>query len=197
MLKKQAKVLSDQQIKAVLSFLESTQRNALRNKVIFLLSLHGLRAKEIANLELSMITNAEGELAHGISLQDKASKGKSGRVIAMNRPLKMALEKYLNEERRNIKSKYVITTERAEKFSANAVSGFFIRLYKSLGFEGCSAHSGRRTFITNCARKVSQAGGSIRDVMMLAGHRNLATTQAYIDHDEQAQQKLIGMIYNL
>ena len=50
MLKKQAKILSEQQIKAVLSFLETT-RNAKRDKAIFLLSVYaGLRAKRSATL---------------------------------------------------------------------------------------------------------------------------------------------------
>lgn len=87
---------------------------------------------------------------------------------------------------RAIISIFVDTDYRILLIIKNAVSGFFRRLYRSLGFEGCSSHSGRRTFITSCDRKVSQAGGSIRDVIMLAGHRNLATTQGYIDHDEQA-----------
>jgi len=75
MLKKQAKVLSEQQIKAVMSYLENCPRNQLRNQIIFLLSLHGLRSKEIASLEISMLTDSTGELATAISLQDKASRG--------------------------------------------------------------------------------------------------------------------------
>lgn len=58
-----------------------------------------------------------------------------------------------------------------------------------------SSHSGRRTFITNCARNVSKAGGSIRDVMALAGHRHLATTQRYVEQDPEAQKSLISLIY--
>ena len=81
MLKKQAKILTDKQIKAVLAYLDTTKRNRLRNKVIFLLSLHSLRAKEVADLEISMVLNSNGEIAQAISLQDKASKGSSGRVI--------------------------------------------------------------------------------------------------------------------
>lgn len=41
--------------------------------------------------------------------------------------------------------------------------------------EGCSSHSGRRTFITNAAKMISQAGGTINDVRQLAGHSSLST----------------------
>lgn len=143
MLGRQAKILSDMQIKAVLGALEGS-RNGLRNKVMFLLSLNSLRAKEIASLEISMITDAEGNLTDQIALEDKASKGRSGRVVPMNPALKVALAEYL-DQRHNSPSKYVITTERSEKFSAHAVVVFFARLYQRLGFTGLSSHSGRRS----------------------------------------------------
>jgi integrase len=60
--------------------------------------------------------------------------------------------------------------------------------------EGCSSHSGRRTFITRAARLVHKAGGSLRDVQLLAGHRSIQTTQRYIDGDSDAQRKLVSMI---
>ena len=60
-LKKQAKTRSDKQIKIALAYLDRTSLNVFKNKFILLLSVcAGLRAKEIANLELPMITNAEG-----------------------------------------------------------------------------------------------------------------------------------------
>lgn len=49
----------------------------------------------------------------------------------------------------------------------------FQRWYRHLGFVGCSSHSGRRTFITNAARKISTVGASLKDVQELAGHTNL------------------------
>ena len=43
--------------------------------------------------------------------------------------------------------------------------------------DGASSHSGRRGFLTNLAEK----GVSVRVMMALAGHANMATTQRYID----------------
>jgi integrase/recombinase XerD len=162
---------------------------------MFLLSLNSLRAKEIASLEISMITDAEGNLTDQIALEDKASKGRSGRVVFMNPALKVALGEYL-VERRNLPSKYVIISERSEKFSAHAVVVFFARLYRRLGFTGLSSHSGRRTCATRAAKKISLAGGSLRDVQALLGHRSLTTTQKYLDQDVDAQRKVATMIYS-
>jgi integrase len=63
-----------------------------------------------------------------------------------------------------------------------------------IGLAGCSSHSGRRTFITRAARKITEAGGSLRDVQQLAGHASLAMTQRYIEGDSDAKRKLIALI---
>ena len=64
--------------------------------------------------------------------------------------------------------------------------------YGSLGMDACS--SGRRTFVTKAARKIVEAGGSLRDVQQLAGHRSLQTTQGYIDENPQAKRRVVEMI---
>ena len=193
MLTKQAKILTDNQIQAVLAGLDDT-RNPLRNKLMFLLSLHGFRAKEVASLEISMVTDAEGQIADAIALEDKASKGRSGRMVYMNKELKGTLTAYLAQPRLR-QSKYVIVTERSDHFSPNAVAGFFKTVYGQLGFKGVSSHSGRRTFITRAARKILQAGGSLRDIQALSGIRNLSTVQRYIEQDVEAQRKVVDLVY--
>ena len=91
MLAKQAKTLSTAQVKAVLLHLDSS-RNPIRNRLIFLLSTKaGLRAKEIAELTWRMVTDAQGEVAQEIRLENSASKGLSGGVIAMNAELRQSL----------------------------------------------------------------------------------------------------------
>jgi integrase/recombinase XerD len=190
---KQAKVLKPKQVDALLHHVGNL-RNGHRNQVIVLLSVKaGLRAKEIASLSWSMVVGPDGELADSIQLTNKASKGTSGRIIPMNRQLHYALIKLYQDEH-HLGSEQVIRTERAGKTSAQAVVNMFQRWSRDLGLVGCSSHSGRRTFITNAARKISTVGGSLRDIQHLAGHSSLQTTQRYIEGDSEAQKRVVQLI---
>ena len=190
---KQAKTLSKGQVEAVLGYLAKT-RHPTRNRLIFLLSVKaGLRAKEIARLTWRMVNDSQGEVGTSLYLLDVASKGKSGRIIPLNDELRSALIEY-REEVLSFAGPFVISTERALGTSPQMIVNLFHRWYRHLGFEGCSSHSGRRTFITNTARKISTVGGSLRDVQVLAGHTNLRTTQRYIDANADAQVRVVEMI---
>ena len=191
---KQAKVLTERQIQKALRHIER-KRYPERDRVVFLLSIKaGLRAKEIAFLTWPMVTDAEGQIADAIALENRASKGRNGgRTVPLNRELRAALVVFQPVAVQK-PGGYVITTERASKATAGVIANWFYRLYQSLGFEGCSSHSGRRTFITRAARKVSEVGGSLRDVQQLAGHRSLATTQRYVEGDTEAKRKLVNLI---
>ncbi|HCR85161.1 MAG TPA: site-specific integrase [Alphaproteobacteria bacterium] len=194
MIKKQAKILSDKQQKLALTFIQGT-RYPLRNKVIFLLSVKaGLRAKEISCITWSMISDSQGQVCDALTLQDNASKGKSGRIIWLSKELKDALIEYKASERKYSSSNYVITSERSEKVNSQIIVNFFGTLFKNLQFEGASSHSGRRTFITNAARKITSVGGSLRDVQQLAGHSSLSTTQRYIEFDSEAMKKVVELV---
>ena len=193
-LAKQAKTLTKPQMDAVLAYLGST-RHPTRNRVIFLLSVKaGLRAKEIACLKWAMVTDAEGALTDAISLTDVASKGRGGRVIPINKELGLALVALRAEaDKMTRPSSFVITSERAGRTSSYAIVNKFAAWYRALGFNGASSHSGRRTAITNWARKISTVGGSLRDVQLLAGHAALSTTQRYIESDGLAQRRVVEL----
>ncbi|MEW6639020.1 MAG: site-specific integrase [Pseudomonadota bacterium] len=189
---KQAKVLAKGQVEATLGYLAKT-RYPERNRVIFLLSSKaGLRAKEIACLTWDMITEATGEIGSAIALRDEASKGSSGRTIPLNTELRSALIVWRSIQPKG--SLFVISTERAGRTSAQAIVNLFLRWYDELGFNGCSSHNGRRTFITAAARKISTVGGSLRDVQLLAGHTNLRTTQRYIEASPEAQARIVQQL---
>ena len=193
-LQKQAKVLTKHQQSAVLSFLNNT-RHPDRNKLIFLLSVRaGLRAKEIACITWSMVTDAQGNIVECIKLQNTASKGSSGGVIWLNAELKQMLVDYRERCKSAHSSDRIIKTERGGDTTAQVIVNMFHNWYSKLGFNGCSSHSGRRTFITNASRKISAVGGSIRDVQALARHSSLAMTQRYIDMNSEAQKKVVQML---
>jgi integrase/recombinase XerC len=88
----------------------------------------------------------------------------------------------------------VVYSEPGKGYSANAIAVWFHTRYNELGIEGASSNSGRRSFITATAKKITEAGGSLRDVQELAGHSSLATTQRYIQGDTAAKRKVIALI---
>jgi integrase/recombinase XerD len=195
---KQAKILTKGQVDSLTAFL-LTRRHGLRDQTVFLVSVRaGLRAKEVANRRWAMVLTPEGEVGNAIHLTDVASKGRSGRVIPLNKQLRINLVKLLEVAKQgyhfNLEKSHVITTERSSQTSPQAVVNMFKRWYNDVGLLGCSSHSGRRTFITNAARKISTVGGSLRDVQMLAGHASLAVTQRYIEGDSEARQKIVDLI---
>ena len=196
---KQAKVLTKQQVDALYLSLALT-RAPERNRLIFLLSVKaGLRAKEIAGLTWGMVLDASGQMSDQIALEDTASKGPSGRLIPINRQLKQELQNLLDKVLigstvQMIRNRRVIQTQRGKSTTPQVIVNMFKGWFTRAGFIGCSSHSGRRTFITNAAKKISTVGGSLRDVQWLAGHSSLQTTQRYIDGDSDARRKVVDLV---
>jgi len=186
---KQAKTLSDAQQRVVLKHL-SEGRQAKRNMVMFLLSVDAaLRAKEIASLEWSMLTDASGALTDEIRLVDKASKGRSGGVVFMSKRLQKAIAEYAQDEDMTGR---VLKSQRGGSLSPQVVVNWFYNLYRDLGYEGCSSHSGRRTAITRWARNIHQFGGALAEVSKLARHSSISMTMKYIVVSEDACRKVVG-----
>jgi integrase len=188
---KQAKTLSTDHIDDLLFFAERS-RHPLRNRLVVLLSVKaGLRATEIAKLTWAMVLDPSGDVGLTIELQDKIAKKRGGRSIPLHAELREALievRKLCNDQGP------IIRSERGGAMTPMSIVVWFSRAYQALGFDGCSSHSGRRTFITRAARSVRKAGGSLRDVQLLAGHRSIQTTQRYIDGDSDAQRRLVSLI---
>ena len=88
----------------------------------------------------------------------------------------------------------VICSYRGGHLKANSVVNWFVALFNELGFEGCSSHSGRRSFITVAARNIHRSGCSLRDVQLLAGQSSIETTERYIDGATCGQRKLVSFV---
>ena len=188
---KRAKILAAADVSDLLVFASCT-RHPLRNALIVLLSAKaGLRAGEIANLTWDMVVDPNAAISTAIELRDHAAKKRSGRLIPLHKDLRDALANWCGITGG---SGPVVLSERGCAMTPLSIVVWFYRAFKTIGLKGCSSHSGRRTFITRAARQVHKAGGSIRDVQLLAGHRSIQTTQRYIDGDSDAQRKLVSLI---
>lgn len=189
---KQAKVLSLSQISEAVR-LAGKGRNGKRNQAMVLLSVRaGLRAAEIAGLTWQMVSNAQGGVGHSIELQDCAAKKRSGRTIPMHPDIRARLLRLRRADKDA--DGPIFRSQRGGAISPHSLVNWFRALYAGLGYAGCSSHSGRRTFITRAAKLVYRAGGSLRDVQQLAGHRSIDQTQAYIDGDTQAKRRLVALL---
>jgi integrase len=191
MLGRQAKIVSPATLQRMLAYAQRT-RQPQRDAVIVLLSVKaGLRACEIAGLQWSMVMTDNGEIGDVIDIRSAIAKRGSGRRIPLHPDLQQALAALWPVR---MSDQYVTASNRGGPMRANSIVNWFVAMFADLGVEGCSSHSGRRTFITTAARNVYRAGGSLRDVQLLAGHRSIETTQRYIDGDTPSQRRLVSLL---
>jgi len=194
-LTKHAKTINPKMVIATLHYLDGT-RHPVRNRLIFLLSVKmGLRAKEIAHLTWSMVLDAEGNFTDILTLDNSASKGKhGGRVIPLSQTIRDALRTHYDPSTRKDPHHRIIQTERSDRVAPQVIVNMFQKWFADFGYEGCSSHSGRRTFITNASKKITSVGGSLRDIQYLAGHSSLQTTQRYIEGDSRARERVVELV---
>jgi len=118
---------------------------------------------------------------------------KWARVIPIHDELKVALEALkLAFSKRVGPGLPVVFSERG-RYGANGIAHWFKWIYQDSGLVGASSHSGRRTLLTNLARKCAHAGASLRDVQRIAGHADLGTTERYVETSLEAQWRLITL----
>lgn len=188
---RQAKLITPLTLRRMLGCVRHAQDPA-RDRVIILLSVKaGLRAAEIAGLTWPMVLDARGCIGDTITIRDRVAKKQSGRRIPTHPDLKEALRALSHS---GDTSGPVIRSARGGAMQPNSIVNWFVTLFAGLGIEGCSSHSGRRTFITTAARQAHRAGCSLRDVQLLAGHRSIETTQGYIDGDTDGQRRLVSLL---
>ena len=188
---RQAKPISSALLRTILAHVRR-RSNPEREQVIVLLSVKaGLRACEIAQLEWPMVLDGVGRLGDVMAIPDRIAKKRGGRLIPMHPQLRHALA---DLQRVSGDRGPVVRSARGGGMRANSIVNWFVVLFAELGIEGCSSHSGRRTFITTAALNVHRAGCSLRDVQLLAGHRSIETTQRYIDGHTRGQRKLVALI---
>ena len=191
---KQAKTLTTTELRRVLDY-TATRKHSTRNRALLMTThLSGMRVGEVASLRNSDVLDAEGNIRTEIRLSAEQTKGNEARVVFVNDKLRKELELYtrfMNKSTINPTLKFFYSQKRSsDGFTANTLTQFFHYLYKRAGVDGASSHSGRRTFITNLASK----GVGVRVLMSLAGHKNISTTQCYIDVNDDMKRKAVELV---
>lgn len=178
-----SKVLTEQEFKRVLNVVRRL-RHAKRNVAVLYISFGlGLRAKEMAALQIKHVLGRDGQLLDEINLTRDMTKGGKQRVAYVTNPqVRRAIREYIDE--RVEKDGFIFNPEssffRSQKgghFSPNTLQQLFHRLYTSALLQGASSHSGRRTFATRMIEK----GIDIKAVSTLMGHASISMTARYVE----------------
>ncbi len=189
---KQAKTLTAEELRRVMDYV-ATRKHSTRNRALVSFSFYaGCRVGEISSLLYTDVIDAEGNVRNEVVLRAENTKTKEARTIFINAKLKKELQNYVsNYKPKNSDAKLFYSQKtKSNGYNANTLTQFFHYLYKRAGIYGASSHSGRRTFITNLANK----GISVRLLASLAGHRNISTTQCYIDVNDEMKRKAVELV---
>lgn len=188
---RQAKVLTDAELKRVLAVI-AQGRNAARNRILVLLSHYaGLRVGEIATLTWGDLLEPSGDLARQFLLKAAHTKTKEARTVHVSGKLAREPTAYKSCFKQEPKrSAPLIVSQKGGAFSANSLCQLLARTYGDAGIVGASSHSGRRWFI----RQLAHSGVSPKVIMTLAGHRSLATTQRYIEVNDQMMASAVELL---
>ena len=172
----QAKILNAAELRRVLDYV-ATRKHSARNRAMLLLThFAGMRVAEVASLRLYDVLNDSGTVKEEVRLKPEQTKGKYARTVYLNLRMQKELAQYIKCINTSDLQKPLFYTQKRAGFSPNTLAQYFLFLYRNVGLEGASSHSGRRSFLTHLANK----GTAIHILKSLAGHRNISTTAAYL-----------------
>jgi len=188
---KQAKTLNQKQLFLFLKQLELF-KNSQRNQLIISLTFYGgLRIGEVTKLKWKDVIDNNLTVKDEIILSAENNKSNEVQRLFLNKKLRLEIVKYKTfysqkYKHINLESPLIIS-QRNTQFSPNSLCQLINSLYTRCNLPTATTHSGRRSFITNLANKSLNA----KVIMSLARHKNLSTTQRYIDvNDEQLKQAI-------
>lgn len=188
----QAKTLTAQELRRVLDYVAS-RKYAARNRAMLLMTHYaGMRVGEVAALRISDVLDIHGDVRSEIRLDAEQTKGNFARVVFVNEKLRKELTKYLSLYKPLDQEQKLFFSQKRMKegFSPNTLCQFFHHLYRKVGIEGASSHSGRRSFATSLSSK----GISIRVLMRALGHRHISTTIQYVDASDDMLRNAVELV---
>ena len=188
---KQAKILTDKELKKTIDYIDAFDRHAERNRAIVLLTHYlGLRISECGSLLVSDVVNDEGEVNDVIFLSVEQTKGSDSRRVFVSNKAKKVIKRYLQSDLSVIQRVYLFNTQKSKRFHTVALTTLVKRLYERVGIVGASSHSGRRGFVT----KLSTVGVSVAVIAKAVGHKHISTTQKYISVNDTLISNAVELV---
>ncbi len=177
--------LSSDEVVRLLEAPDSTTPQGQRDQAMLeLLYASGLRVSEIVGLDLGNV-NIE---AHEVRVWGKGSKE---RMVLIGKPAATALERYINEGRRELQGNSSTNALFINRYGRRLSARF---LQKAISRYAIAAGLGKRVFPHmvrhSFATHLLDGGADLRVVQELLGHANLATTQIYT-HVTQSQARKV------
>lgn len=191
-----ARVLSKNEIEAAITFVQKEKiggKHTLRNTAILATSYYlGLRAKEIAGLRTSDVVGLNGEIS--IEVQLIVTKGNKSRTVYIPEVLREILKTYINTRNESynmplLKSP-LFRSQKGSYFTPNTMQYLLKQIYLKCAFNGCSSHTGRRSFAT----QLIENGADIKAVSTLMGHSSINMTAKYVEDNPHRLQKMVNTL---
>jgi len=180
-------VLSVEEIDKIISFIDLSEENGERNRVIIeCLYSCGLRVSELISLRISDISFSE-------NIIKIIGKGDQQRIVPLSKTLKKYLNNYINYIRSKQKNKknndIVFLNKRGGQLSRVMIFNIVKKYTKLSGIKKIvSPHTFRHSFATHLV----EGGADLRVVQEMLGHANITTTEIYTHlSNEYLRQEII------
>ena len=183
----QARSLTDREFHKLLELVGQFRHGKRSQLMLQMTHWAGFRVGELAELKVADLLDGDGVVKEQVLLLPHQTKGSKARVVFLPAKLRGCIGDYVKGQTRE---GWLFTSQKREKFNANTLQATMTALYERAGFVGCTSHSGRRSFLT----KLATQGVTARVLQELAGHKNLATTQRYIDVNDDMKRSALLLI---
>ncbi|MFA6801551.1 MAG: site-specific tyrosine recombinase XerD, partial [Acholeplasmataceae bacterium] len=172
--KKLPKVLSVDEVVAILEQVDKSDALGLRNKALLeLIYGSGLRVSELLNVKIEDIhMNQSYILVHG--------KGQKERIVPISDMAVIAIRKYMIDGREQLikdeHTTYLFLNNQGHTLSRQGFFKLLKKITHDAGVETeCSPHTLRHSFATH----LLENGMDLRTLQTLLGHEDISTTQIY------------------
>lgn len=187
-----ARPVTSQQFQRLTDIVRRNSTTSLRDVALLQMSFRaGLRAMEIAALEMDTILDQNGEILRTIRLKKSGTKGAKGGIAYLSHPeLREALRAYIVLDRSNKSTEYqnVFISRKGTPFSPSSMSRLFSHLFTRGGLDGYTCHSGRK----GLARALNEQNVSVYNIQKILRHSNIQTTvNHYLSVDEDTLANLV------